>query len=1052
MHSTCAVSWHIFLGYLLKLSRLQTFRGKPCLHKFFAAVASKGYITNVHNPYMKKTFTLFFLLLLFASAGFAQNVTGSIQGKLYDSLFVDHLTDATVTVLHATDTSVVSYTLADAKGEFKIKNLNAGSYRLMITYQGYAPKYIKFTIKSDSSNIQLGTVYMSKKDDMLKEVIVEAPPIIVKKDTVEFRADAFKTKPNSTAEDLLKKLPGVQVDKDGNVKAQGEDVQKVYVDGKEFFGTDPKMATKNITADMIESVQVFDDMSDQAKFTRIDDGSRSKTINIKLKKDKRKGYFGRFIAGAGDNDRYQASAMFNRFDNDRRISVLAGSNNLNKSSFSFNDIVGNMGGYGSTRGGSGGGGGFSGGGGGRSGGSGGSRGGGGNSGGGFSNFGSSNTGITKATNAGINYTDKWGSKVDVTGSYFFSTSTNHKEQQSLTQQTINGDSLIFRNEDMFSNTKNQNHRFNLRFEYYIDSNNSLLYTPNLVLQHSETYSYDTLFTRSQRTLDFLANAGTNVNSNERDGINLNNNLLYRRKFHKLGRTLTLGLNNSISNSDGNGITKAPLRSYDPKGNLIGFNDQDFQSLQKTKSMSNVISTSYTEPIGLNKILEFNYAYTNRHSTSDRDAFSHYDSVARKYDSVYKSQTNYFENDFIAHRAGANFRVQNKMYSWQIGAAVEHSELNNYNERALYGDSTITIKQSYTNLFPTANFTYQFSRSKTLRLFYRGRTNQPTVSQLQEVPDVSNVLSIPNGNSNLKQEFAHNVNLNYNTFDAVTFRFLSVNINLTNTHNKISNSIDTLTNEIRQKYAIDPTVPNSASYTVPVNLNGSFSTSSFVTLGFPLQGKMKGSSLNFNNSIAYNRDINILYQKHNITNTFVVTQTAGINLNIKDALILGLNGSVAWNKATYSQQSIQNNEYFTQTYSADISYTFLKSFVLSTDFDYYINTGRADGFNQSIPLWNSSLAYQLFKKKNGELKFSVNDLLNQNQSISRTISDGYVQDTRSTVLKRYFLLTFTYNLNRAGEQRRGGPAGMPRNIQRQMERNMNGGGPTGGGMPTQPMNN
>jgi len=1006
---------------------------------------------------MKKIFTLFFLLLVVASAGFAQNVSGSIQGKLYDSMYVDHLTDATVTVLHATDTSVVSYTLADAKGEFKIKNLSIGSYRLMITYQGYAPKYIKFAIKSDSFNIQLGTVYMSKKDDMLKEVIVEAPPIVVKKDTVEFRADAFKTKPNSTAEDLLKKLPGVQVDKDGNVKAQGEDVQKVYVDGKEFFGTDPKMATKNITADMIESVQVFDDMSDQAKFTRIDDGSRSKTINIKLKKDKRKGYFGRFIAGAGDNDRYQASAMFNRFDNDRRISVLAGSNNLNKSSFSFNDIVGNMGGYGSNRGGGGGGGGFSGGGGGR-GGFGGGRGGGGGGGnfgggggGGFSNFGSSNTGITKATNAGINYTDKWGSKIDVTGSYFFSTSENRKEQQSFTRQTLKDDSVNLQDENMFSNTKNQNHRFNLRIEYYIDSMNSLLYTPGLVLQHSESYSYDTLFTRTQDSeVDYLANAGTNVNSNERDGLNLNNNLLYRRRFHKLGRTLTVGLNNSINNSDGNGLTKAPLRSYDARGNMISLNNQDFQSSQKTRSMNNVLSTSYTEPIGLNKILEFNYAYTNRHSTSDRDAFSHYDSVAKKYDSVYKSQTNYLENDFIAHRAGANFRVQQTKYSWQIGAAIEHSQLNNYSERALTGDST-TIKQSYTNLFPTANFTYQFSRSKTLRLFYRGRTNQPSVSQLQEVPDYSNVLAIPNGNPSLRQEFAHNVNINYNTFNAVTFRFLSVNINLSNTHNKIVNNVDSLTPEIRQKYAMDPSIPSSATYTVPVNMNGAVSTSSFVTLGFPLQGKMKGSSLNFNNSIAYSRDISILYQNHNVTNTFVVTQTAGINLNIKDALILGLNASVAYNKATYSRISNQNNEYFSQTYSADISYTFLKSLVFSTDFDYYVNTGRADGFNQAIPLWNSSLAYQLFKKKNGELKFSVNDLLNQNQSINRTITTYSVQDTRSNVLKRYFMLTFTYNLNRAGEQRRGGPPGMPRNIQRQMERNMNGGGPTGG-MPGAPMNN
>jgi hypothetical protein len=305
---------------------------------------------------MKKFFTLFFIMVAFATAGFAQKrVSGSIQGKLYDTLYKETLADATITVLHATDSTVITYTLANPKGEFQINNLDAGTYRLMITYQGYNPKYRRFTISSDSSTIQFGTIYMDKKNSLLQEVIVEAPPIVVKKDTVEYRADAFKTKPNSTAEDLLKKLPGVQVDKDGNVKAQGEDIQKVYVDGKEFFGTDPKLATKNITADMIESVQVFDDMSDQAKFTRIDDGSRSKTLNIKLKKDKRKGYFGRFIAGVGDNDRYQASAMFNRFDNDRRISVLAGSNNLNKQSFSFNDIVSTMGGYGSRGGGGGGG-------------------------------------------------------------------------------------------------------------------------------------------------------------------------------------------------------------------------------------------------------------------------------------------------------------------------------------------------------------------------------------------------------------------------------------------------------------------------------------------------------------------------------------------------------------------------------------------------------------------------------------------------------------------------------------------------------------------------
>jgi hypothetical protein len=237
----------------------------------------------------------------------------------------------------------------------------------------------------------------------------------------------------------------------------------------------------------------------------------------------------------------------------------------------------------------------------------------------------------------------------------------------------------------------------------------------------------------------------------------------------------------------------------------------------------------------------------------------------------------------------------------------------------------------------------------------------------------------------------------------------------------------------------------------VNQNGAFSTSSFITLGLPLRGRLKGSSLNFNNNITYNRDISILYEQQNITNTFVVTQTAGINFDImKSALNLGINASVAYNNVRYSLQPSLNDDYYTQTYSADVAYTFLKIMVLSTDFDYYVNTGRANGYNQSIPLWNTSLAVEMFKKKNGELKFSVNDLLNQNQSITRTVSSTSIQDTRSTVLRRYFMLTFTYNLNRAGNQQRQGPR-MPRNIERQMERQQNNGGGNGGGggMPAPP---
>lgn len=975
---------------------------------------------------MNKTLTLLVLLIGLTTAARAQrSVSGSIKGKLTDTLYKDPMAEATVSVLHRLDSTVVSFTLSNAKGEFEIRDLDTGSYRLLITFQGYQPYSKLFRITADSFNIELGAINMDKKSTLLEEVIVEGPPIIVKKDTVEFRASAFKTKPNSTAEDLLKKVPGVQVDKDGNVKAQGEDVAKVYVDGKEFFGNDPKMATRNITADMIESVQVFDDMSDQAKFSRIDDGSRSKTINIKLKKDKRNGYFGRVTAGAGTEGRYEGSFTFNRFSGDRRISVVGGSNNVNKQNFSFSDIVGAMGG----RGGGSGGGGFSG-----SGFGGGGRGGGGRGGGSGGSFtgitGGTGTGITKTHSGGLNYSDKWGSKVDVTGSYFYSNSDNRNEQERALRTTY-PDSVVIQDGNTFSQNKNENHRFNVRMEYYIDSMNSLLFNPSLTLQNSETHGLTNQSTQfGLKNQTYTAIKGVSENFNDREGFNFNNNLLYRKKFKKLGRTLTLGWVNSIGNSDGNGTTHAPLEYYKPDGSLDRVVNQDISNLQKTRSNNNTISASYTEAIGKNKLLEFNYAYTDNHNTSDVKTFN-FDSNTGKYERVDSLLTNYFENDYVAHRAGINFRMQFTKYSFQLGSGVQWAEQTNMSHRAIKMKDT-TVVQQFTNFFPTANFQYAFSRTKNLRIFYRGRTNQPSVSQLQDAPDVSNRLQIKNGNPGLKQEFTNNINLTYNTFNITTFKYLSANLSFSNTSNKIVNSIDSVPRGI-----VPDSLRRGAQYSVPVNMNGSFNTNAFVTLGFPLKGSLKGSSLNFNTSGSFSRDGSLLLKRRIMTNTLALSQSAGINFNIKDKLIVGLNGSVAYNDVSYSSkaQGFDDQKYYSQTYSADISYQFLKILVLSTDFDYYINSGRTDGFNQSIPLLNASLAVQVFKKKNGEIKFSVNDLLNQNQSINRTITGPTIEDTRTVVLQRYFLLTFTYNLNKAGagnnQQRPGGIPNLPRGINRQM---------------------
>jgi hypothetical protein len=959
-----------------------------------------------------KRILLFVLILALSAAGAqAQKVSGTVRGVLQDSSSTP-LGDATVSVLRIKDSSLISFTLTDSKGRFEINNIDTGEYKLIASYTSLSTLVKKFGIAAQKPVVDMGTIVMDRNYKSLDEVIIAEAPIKISGDTIAYKADAFKTKPNATVEDLLKKLPGVQVERDGTVKAQGENVQKVYVDGKEFFSNDPKLATKNLSADMVDQVQVYDDMSEQAKFNGIDDGSRSKAINLKLKKDKKKGLFGKAYAGAGGpGGRYDVGLNANAFKGATQTSVITKSNNNNNIGFTLSDMLGTMGG--------GMGGGMSGGGGGMMMGAMGSgmnmvsTGAGGMGGmmGGMGIGSASNSGITRSTQIGVNYRDTWSKTFDVNGSYFFNQTRNQVERETF-RKTFFDSSTLGRDGFTRSQTQNDNHRFNFNMVSTIDSFNSIIYNPNLSYQRTyNSFSFDSSrqYRINQDGSQYLLNNNI-INSNTAgNGYNFANNLIWRKKFRRAGRTFSLNLNGTFAHNERDVLQLTDFERFSENGSKLQDSTANVLNANESKTRNYGATISYTEPIARDKILEFNYGYTNNNSQSLRDVLA-YDATTGSHSIKNPILSNEFENENYAHRFGTNLRVVKKKYNYQFGFALQKATLNSNNLTVKR-----TFSQNFTNIFPTFSFNYQFARSRNLRISYRGTNRMPSVSQLQNVPDVTNSLNVYVGNPALRQEFTNNVTLSYSFFDILKFRNFFVFLNFNNTMDKISNSITQRA--------------NGQQITMPVNLDGAFSLSGSVNYGLPIK-KLKGGNFNTNTRFQYSRDVNQLVDTlgksiQSYQNNVTVGEDLRLSYNYKEKLDVGLGVSSSYTSVRNTNTTVQGNNqsYFTHVVTGDITYVFPKGFSLTTDFDFNMYTGRSDGFNQNFFLWNASVAKELFKNKKGELRFSVNDILKQNVSINRTVQQNYIEDTRANVLQRFFMVTFTYKLNRMGG----------RNMPRAMER-------------------
>jgi len=929
---------------------------------------------------MKKTLLL--ILALVPVLFLAAQKSGSVQGLVYDTIAREPVSGATVTLMNREDSSLVTFTMTGSNGQFSLGGLKKGDYRLLVTHVNYHNGNKYFVLGDSAMNIDMGNVVLNDKQKVLEEVVVmaEAPPVTIIGDTIQYNAGSFKTKPNAVVEDLLKKMPGIQVDKDGKIKAQGEEVKKVLVDGKEFFGNDPKVATKNLPADAVDKVQVYDKKSDAAELTGFDDGDYEKTINLKLKQDKKKGVFGKISAGGGTDNRYEARMNVNAFKGARQLSVIGMGNNTNAEGFSFMDILGFMGGMSDISG----------------------RGGnisisiGANDANGNLLGQGGNSSINKTWAGGVNYNNIVGNKLKFNGNYLYNNYSPATASKTA-RQYIFPDSSSFYNESSWSRVTNKNQRLNFVVDYFIDSMHSLKFTPSFSYQQSANRSYSDYETLAGNLKQ--NNNGFSNNYSTGSGYNFNNTILFRKRFAKRGRTFSFSAGTRLSDNDNANELLSTNNFYNRSGVFLNTMTLNQHSNTSGTSRNYSLRGVYTEPLFKKSLLELSASNARTRSTADKETYD-YNSSSGKFDRLNDSLTNNYENLYSTNMAGLRIRKQGRKYSYALGLSWQNANL----EGTIINDTKDSvIGKSFYNWLPNAQFRYQFSRFKNLNLYYRTYTTQPTVSQLQPVPDNSNTLNIKLGNPNLKQEFAHSLQLSYTGVNPFRNKSLFVFSNFTVKNNSIVN------------YDIPDTL--GRKITTYVNVDGVYNLSNNVSLGLPLKF-MKGN-VNINAGFNFNHSRQFISGLRNDVNNYSVDPEFTVYKTIREKLDLSFSAGMTFSRAEYSLQSSLNNKYFTQDYGTDVGWEMPKNFYLSTDFRYTINSQRAEGFNVKVPLWNASLSKQFLKFNRGEIKFRVYDLLNKNQGIQRNAYANYIEDISSKILKRYYLLSFTFSLNKMGAGQPGG---------------------------------
>lgn len=919
---------------------------------------------------------LYFLLVFLSLCTFSQAQTFSVSGTVIDTQNHSSLRYATATLIRAKDSMLKGFARSDSSGNFLVKVDSPGKYIVLISYPGFAD-YLD-AVNVDKA-ISLSNIPLASNTHLLQEFVFQkrAAAMRINGDTTEYNADSFSVRQGATVEDLLKKLPGLQVDKDGKITAQGETVQKVLVDGEEFFSDDPAVVTQNLQSAVVDKVQVYDKKSDEATFTGIDDGEKTKTINLLLKENAKKGFFGKLIVGGGPSlskdfkgGFFEEQGMINAFKGKRQISAFGIMSNTGTvglgwqdagkfgsgNSFSYNEDEDS---YSNNSDGD-------------------------DINGSGANFGGQ--GLPTAWTGGLHYANKWlENKLHLTGNYRYAKNNVDAEATTISQYNLPDSGYV---STQYQNTFStaQRHAGDAQLEWAVDTSSNLKLSVNLGTTNRKSNGHYSTETNSTSAAPI--NNSQRFSSSESDAQNVNTNLSYRKRFKKTGRSMGVELEENYRTSTGSGLLQSG-NSYFTDG--APSSTDSVNQLKKNNSEATAFTAklSYTEPLSKVAFLTFKYGLNLSNNSSDQLSF---DRVGGNWsDSPNSEFSSSYDYKQTTNNGNATLRFVFKKYNFSIGGDIYATQWKQH-DNFLNTDRN----RSFTNYAPRINFKYSFTKQTTLTFNYSGRTRQPTLQQLQPLSQNTDPLNISIGNPNLKQEFSNNIRFNYNSYKVLSGQYMYAGggFNLTN-------------NDIVNSQSIDEKGINRTQY---VNTNGNWN--GYMWAGYSSKYKPLDLRIRLNGNLNLSRGNNFVNGLKNTTtaNNYTVGVSIDKDWKKKDKDFAGVSiGPDISYQDNHSTISTYTTSYWSASISANAYTELFWKLNIKTNLDWDLReTTPVFTTNNNVIRWNASLTRKFLKGDKLELRASIRDILNQNLGYNRNASNYTITETRYNTIRRHGLISLIWN--------------------------------------------